>query len=144
MPEHVHLLVSEPERGSVAIAIQMLKQITARKLRSLDSPDTSQTRNTEPLPHPPQKTRKGGPPPFWERRYYDFNVWSEDKYTEKLDYMHMNPVKRGLVKHPGDWAWSSFPHWATGVEGRVEIESPWTARKRERMGTTPKLTRKGS
>jgi len=87
----------------------------------------------------------GGPPdPFWERRYYDFNLWSEGKYAEKLDSMHMNPVKRGLVKHPGEWPWSSFRHWQTGVEGRVEIESPWTARRRERLGRTPKLTREGS
>ena len=34
MPEHVHLLVSEPERSSLAVALQMLKQITAQKLRS--------------------------------------------------------------------------------------------------------------
>jgi putative transposase len=144
MPEHVHLLISEPERGSLAVAIQMLKQITARKLRSLEDPHSSQKKpNSELLPHPPQKTRKGGPPsPFWERRYYDFNVWSESKDGEKLDYMHMNPVKRGLVERPEDWVWSSFRHWASGVEGRVEIESPWTARKRERMGVTPKLTRK--
>src|SRR5260370_32379890 len=68
MPEHVHLLISEPKRSSLAVAIQMLNQNTARHLRSKN-------------PHPPQKARKGGPPdPFWEGRYYDFNLWSEDKY----------------------------------------------------------------
>ncbi len=34
---------------------------------------------------------------FWQRRFYDFNVWSQKKKMEKLHYMHMNPVKRGLV-----------------------------------------------
>ena len=34
MPEHVHLLISEPERGTLAIAIQMLKQITAHQLKA--------------------------------------------------------------------------------------------------------------
>src|ERR1017187_5755039 len=48
--------------------------------------------------------------------------------------MHRNPVKRGLVEKPEDWAWSSFRHYLTGVEGVVEIESEWTGRKRERMG----------
>ena len=48
--------------------------------------------------------------------------------------MHRNPVKRGLVKRPEDWAWSSFRHYLTGEEGVVEIESWWTGRKRERMG----------
>jgi len=45
-----------------------------------------------------------GAPAFWQRRFYDFNVWSEKKLKEKLDYMHRNPVERKLVLHPQDWA----------------------------------------
>ena len=110
MPEHVHLLVNEPERDTLARAIQSLKQGVARRLalRAADS--------------------------FWHARYYDFNVWSERKFVEKLRYIHRNPVKRGLVKRPEDWAWSSFRHYANGEIGVVEIESQWTARKRERAG----------
>jgi putative transposase len=110
MPEHVHLLISEPERSTLARALQMLKQNTAHLL------------------HPPEGS------PFWLPRYYDFNVWSEDKRVEKLRYMHRNPVRRGLVERPEDWSWSSFRHYASGVEGGVEIESQWTARKRELAG----------
>jgi putative transposase len=117
MPEHVHLLISEPERASLSLALQMLKQITAHQLR------------------PPEGS------PFWQPRYYDFNVWSEDKRIEKLRYIHRNPVKRGLVERPEDWPWSSFRHYAAGVEGTVEIESQWTARKRERMGIEPRMVR---
>ena len=46
--------------------------------------------------------------------------------------MHRNPAKRGLCEHPEDGEWSSFRHYATGGEGRVEIESEWTVRRRER------------
>ncbi len=115
MPEHVHLLISEPERGTLSTALQMLKQNTAHQLR------------------PPEGS------PFWQPRYYDFNVWSDDKRIEKLRYIHRNPVKRGLVERPEDWPWSSFRHYATGVEGVVEIESQWTARKRERTGAEPRI-----
>ena len=115
MPEHVHLLVTEPESRPLATAMQSLKQSVARTL-SLRAPE-----------------------PFWQERYYDFNVWSEEKRIEKLRYLHRNPVARGLVERPEDWAWSSFPHYATGVEGVVEIESEWTARKRERMGIRLKV-----
>ena len=62
-------------------------------------------------------------------------VWSDKKRMEKLRYMHRNPVVRGLVENPEDWAWSSFRHYLTGIEGVVEIESEWAARKREAMGT---------
>ncbi len=110
MPEHVHLLISEPERAKLSVALQMLKQNVARRLRSPE----------------------GGL--FWQPRYYDFNVWSRAKRVEKLRYIHWNPVRRGLVENPADWAWSSFRHFLSGIEGIVEIESQWTARKREQMG----------
>jgi hypothetical protein len=71
---------------------------------------------------------------FLSPRYSDFNVWSADKRVDKLRYMHRNPVKRGLVERPEDWVWSSFRHYASRVEGAIEIESQWTARKREFAG----------
>jgi len=103
MPEHVHLLVSEPRRGLLDRTIQALK--------------TSVSKNS------PQR-------PFWLPRYYDFNVRSEAKRAEKLRYIHRNPVTRGLVTRPEDWNWSSFRHYLTGESGTVEIESPWTVGKR--------------
>ncbi len=115
MPEHVHLLIGEPERGELSVAMQMLKQITSRNLR-------------------PQQLRR-----FWQVRYYDFPVWSEAKRMEKLRYIHRNPVKGGLAARPEDWKWSSFVHYATGIEGTVEIESQWTARRREQVGVVAVL-----
>lgn len=109
MPEHVHLLISEPERATLARALQAVKQSVARRLI-------------------------GNREHFWEARYYDFNVYTAMKRIEKLRYMHRNPVKRGLVEKPEDWQWSSFLQYATGVEGVVAIESEWTGRRRERMG----------
>jgi putative transposase len=103
-PEHVHLLVSEPETGLLSDAVKALKLSVS--LRS------SERR-------------------FWSARYYDFNVFSEKKRIEKLRYIHRNPVARGLVDRPEDWVWSSFVHYATGVVGTVEIESEWTAARRD-------------
>ncbi len=113
MPEHVHLLVNEPREGLLAGAIQVLKQTTSKELKR---PEESQ---------------------FWQRRYYDFNVWTEEKQIEKLRYMHRNSVARGLAAKPAEWPWSSFRHYATGVEGTAEIESFWTARKREQATGRP-------
>jgi putative transposase len=104
MPEHVHLLVNEPKVVSLARVIQAVKLSVSLR-----------------------ETKR----PFWQARYYDFNVFSTAKQVEKLRYMHRNPVARGLVAKPEDWAWSSFRHYATGLEGTVEIESFWTQRRRE-------------
>jgi putative transposase len=117
MPEHVHLLVSEPEDARLSTALQALKQSVARRLA---------LRAAEP---------------YWQARYYDFNVWSNRKRVEKLRYMHRNPVTRGLVAQPEDWSWSSYRHYLTGTEGAVQIESEWTAQRREQMGLRPKVRR---
>jgi hypothetical protein len=53
--------------------------------------------------------------------------------------MHRNPVERGLVASAEHWPWSSFRNYMTGEIGRVEIESQWTARRRERDEVVPVL-----
>ena len=57
----------------------------------------------------------------WQKRFYDFNVWSEPKRIEKLRYMHRNPVKRGLVEQSDQWAWSSFRAYVYGEPGLVRV-----------------------
>jgi putative transposase len=124
MPEHIHILVSEPDtdggpfkpdfglsgdaqQRTLADALKSLKQGVARHLI-------------------------GDAEHFWQKRYYDFNVRSYEQFVEKLHYIHWNPVSKGLCERPEDWPWSSFLQHATGCVGRIEIESEWTARKRER------------
>jgi putative transposase len=129
MPEHVHLLVGEPERETLAVAMPAMKQSVSRR-------------------------RVGVGGHFRQRRYYDFNVWTEKKRIEKLRYIHRNPVKRGLVERPEDWestppraraarggdpVRSSYRHYLAGQPGVVEIESHWTARARERLGWRPQV-----
>ena len=94
MPEHVHLLLSEPGKDLLAVGLQALKLAVSKR-----------------------STQR----PFWQRRYYDFNVFTEEKRTEKLYYMHANPVKRGLVDKPEDSPWSSCRYYQTGEQGRVKI-----------------------
>ena len=98
MPEHVHLLVSEPWSHSLATGIQALKLSVARR--------SEQT-------------------PFWQARYYDFNVYTESKRVEKIAYMHSNPVKRGLVEASEEWPWSSYQLYRSGQQGKVQIACAW-------------------
>jgi REP-associated tyrosine transposase len=63
------------------------------------------------------------PRAFWQARFYDFNVYTNKKKREKLEYLHRNPVTRGLVEHPKDWAWSSWPFYAKNETGLVGIDT---------------------
>ena len=110
MPEHIHLLISEPERGTPSTVMQVVKQRFARRLLRSKKRSAGQG---ELWPEQEQHV--------WQRRFYDFNVWSALKRIEKLRYMHRNPVKRGLVLEPEQWEWSSFRSYAYREEGRVKI-----------------------
>jgi putative transposase len=98
MPEHVHLLLSEPENKPLATAIQSLKLSISK-----------------------QSTQR----PFWHTRYYDFNVFTRNKVVEKLKYMHRNPVTRGLVASPEDWPHSSYRHYAFDEPAKIQITKPY-------------------
>jgi putative transposase len=115
MPNHVHLLMSEPKKGTPSTVLQMLKQRVSRKMRKRPAAPKEQLSLSVPkfIAEPRQ---------FWQARFYDFNVYSRKKVREKLEYMHANPVVRGLVKHPKDWPWGSFLYYAKDEAGLVEID----------------------
>jgi hypothetical protein len=59
---------------------------------------------------------------FWQGRFYDFNVYSQRKRLEKLNSMHANPVKRGLVEHPKDWRHNSCRFYRGTELGSVSMD----------------------
>jgi hypothetical protein len=120
MPEHVHLLLTEPKRTKLSVALQMLKQNVARRLRE------------------PQRG------PLWQPRYYDFNVWSYAKQTEKLRYIHRNPVRRGWcgVRKSGSGAVSGIIFPALKVWLRSSRNGRRASGEQMRSGLS--ITGKGS
>ena len=116
MPEHVHLLISEPKTGTPSTALQVLKQRVSRKMRKRRRKSQDRQLRLGFL----EKTEELRQ--FWQARFCDFNVYSGGKIKEKLNYMHANPVIRRLVKHPKDWAWSSWSFYARGV-GLISLDS---------------------
>jgi putative transposase len=112
MPEHIHLLVSEPQEKNPSIVMQALKLGFARRVLA----EAKRKRNPEQ-----DRLFDCVPQHIWQKRFYDFNVWTERKRIEKLRYMHRNPVKRGLVSSPELWKWSSFRAYALGEAGPVKL-----------------------
>ncbi len=118
MPEHFHLLITEPEVGDPSVVMKVLKERFTKKLRPKGVEDegapliASFAMSGIPRPEPAK---------IWQKRFYDFNVWTEQKHIEKLRYIHRNPVKRGLVEKPEQWKWSSFRAYLYGETGPVRV-----------------------
>ena len=110
MPEHFHILINEPSRRNLALAMQVLKQRVSCRCRRKKKPAAQLL-----------LWKAGLPRRFWQKRYYDFNVFTQRKHAEKLNYMHNNPVKRGMVTSPELWGWSSYRSYRFGEVGPVKL-----------------------
>jgi putative transposase len=131
MPEHIHLLISEPDRGTPSTLMQVLKQRFACRVlgewrRRKNAAQTTLWQEALDAGH------------VWQRRFYDFVVWTKEKRIEKLKYMHRNPVRRGLVLKADQWKWSSYRCYAYGERGPVLVNEQRRAeiKKCERQSFT--------
>jgi putative transposase len=98
MPEHVHLVLFPPDEMKLGLVVREIKSRSAKeyfKGMSIGRPDAQRV--------------------FWQSRCYDHNCRTFQSVVEKVKYCHQNPVRRGLVDHPGKWRWSSY-NWYHGKE----------------------------
>jgi len=116
MPDHVHLLISEAPKVTPSVVLKALKQRVSRDLRK------NKRRVSDAQLRLPFMGADVDLPRFWQPRFYDFNVYSRRKKREKLEYMHANPVNRGLVRNSGAWKWSSFLFYEKGERGLLTID----------------------
>ncbi len=105
MPEHVHVLIHPNEQiYDVSKILKAIKQPISQKLASKERKGKSLLRSD-------LKTSKPGKEAaftFWQPGGgYDRNLYSAKAIWKSIQYIHMNPVKRGLVEQPTEYEWSS-------------------------------------
>jgi hypothetical protein len=108
MPEHVHLLISESGSVSPAKIVQVFKQRVSPRSRARKRARKGQLAFSF-------SANDGRLRRFWQRRYYDFNVYSSGKLKEKLYYMHANPEIRCAR------SWCNIRETGRGVVGVTTI-----------------------
>jgi putative transposase len=110
MPNHVHAVVWFAAVGALSPFMKSWKQTTSLRLKRVlrgVAPNYAAT-------FPPED-------PFWQAKYYPFNLYSDRKAREKLDYMHLNPVRAGLVAQAADWRWSSAAYYERGSDVGIPL-----------------------
>jgi len=112
MQEHVHALVRFNDRGRLSTFVNQWKRRSSIALKDL---------YRKHLRNYGEKIDLNCP--MWQPRYYVFNVYSEAKAREKLNYMHNNPVKAGLVNEPADWLYGSARWYLLRKPVGIEIDA---------------------
>jgi len=108
MPNHVHAIVWHSSSGQLSDFMKQGKRVSSYQIARLATNPNSP--NSQPATVP-----------IWQARYYEFNLYSSQKMEEKLEYMHQNPVRAGLVKQASDWPWSSARYYERREDVGVTI-----------------------
>jgi putative transposase len=98
MPDHVHAIIWFPETGQLRRFIQSWKRLSSHDIRKW-------YREFEPEYFRKENIDFGDR--FWTPKYYAFEIYAREKLVEKLNYMHLNPVRAGLVENAMDYKWST-------------------------------------
>ena len=126
MPDHLHLLIwwsrDDKQLLDISKIMQVIKGATARRIIDLlrgrsehllrpiairREQMLSPTRENVSLQYHIRSPKFR----LWQPGFYDFNIFSDEKLLEKLNYIHNNPVSAGLVLSPDDYEWSSYKEY---------------------------------
>lgn len=78
-----------------------------------------------------RKFEESGEFRLWKPRFDELTLTSEDQFRVKLNYVHENPVRAGLVSRPEEWSLSSASEWSTGVPGILPVSRDFSWMKRD-------------
>ena len=119
MPDHFHLLAN-PLELDISIVVGRIKGRAAVAILSwLGAEGHSVSLAKLKLPRP---LKSGQTHAVWMKEFSAVDIWSRRFIRQKLHYIHMNPVRAGLCKHPGEWRWSSYNAYLPHEPGSVPIE----------------------
>lgn len=105
MPDHVHLVIC-PADGRISPLVQKIKALSARRI--IKSLKASENGTLLAALRKPYLGRRQDTYQAWQDGFHAVPLWSEWMIRRKIDYMHANPLRKGLVKSAKDYAWSSF------------------------------------
>lgn len=136
MPHHLHLIILPSPKGNISDIMRDFKKHTARQIiqrledeKQLDILDVFHEAAQR---HHPKENRRYQ---VWEDRFDDVALYSAEILRTKLDYIHNNPVKGGLVNSPSDYAYSSARNYDSGDHSVIRIDCDEGLSLMESMGS---------
>jgi putative transposase len=108
MPHHLHLLLGFCEIKKLSRFMQSFKILSSKKIK--EELQVERRISSDDKFH------------LWQPRFDDLIIVSEDQFRIKLDYIHKNPVKAGIVSEMTDYPYSSARDWHKGETGMIAID----------------------
>ena len=119
MPDHFHAIVLDAnfDNNNLQATLNNYRKFTGRKLADyVDSHFPASISSTLHEISITDRERR-----FWQPGWHSEGIFTQDFYKQKLDYIHMNPCRKGLVQDPVDWHNSSARFWLEGIPGKIPL-----------------------
>ena len=122
MPDHVHMIVN-PLEQNIKIILKQIKGASAHHIiKWLRAEGHEKSLEKLKLDNPKKRAHQYA---LWLEKFFPVELWSFKFVQQKLQYIHNNPVRAGLCKHPADWQWSSYRAYFPHEPGSVPVEIDW-------------------
>jgi putative transposase len=122
MPDHAHLIIN-PLNRDIGVVMRRLKSTSARLLLDwLRESNHLYSLRKLALGVPQARSHTHS---LWQKDFSSIDLWTPRFIRQKLNYIHLNPVRAGLCEHPAEWTWSSYRAYLPHEPGSVPIEIDW-------------------
>lgn len=119
MPDHVHLILN-PLNCDISLIGKSLKGSSARKaINWLKENNYLASLEKLQLDSPQKRNHTFA---VWQKKVTSIDLHSPKFIRQKLNYLHLNPIRAGLCDHPAKWPWSSYRAYLPHKNGEVPIE----------------------
>lgn len=122
MPDHAHAIVNNAS-GTISDWLRRVRGNSARSVLAWLREEQHLISLKKLALNPPQKRHHTHA--LWQKDPSVIDLTSPKFIRQKLNYVHLNPVRAGLCQHPADWKWSSYRAYLPHEPGDVPIEVDW-------------------
>jgi putative transposase len=124
MPDHIHLILWPFGQATVSEIMRDYKKFTSRRI--IRQAEVEQMGAwTAAFEQAGQQTGRSRNK-VWQDSYWDVNIYTERFLRQKLNYVHRNPVRAGLVEMPEEYVYSSYRNYVNGEDWLIEVDREWT------------------
>lgn len=123
MPDHIHFLIRPYGEASISEIVRDYKKFTS--VRIIRQAEAESNKAWLEAFHRAGAQTGRSQNKVWQDDYWDSNVYTEPFLRQKLNYMHCNPVRAGLVNDPSEYPYSSYRNYVLGDETLIEIDMGW-------------------
>ena len=125
MPDHFHLLIWPFAEASVSDFMRDFKEFTAKRI--INQARVEGKKEWLAAFRMAGQITGRSHNKVWQDNFWDKNIYSERFLRQKLNYIHRNPVRAGLVEDPADYPYSSYRNYVFGEQWLIEIDMDWMA-----------------